>query len=380
MENKVEVAATQYYVHRSYVNVYYYLYEALENWIASNIFRNDKTRVFLASNDYAFRRRFELTDMSIDYSKLEFSSLNFPFANYWPQNSGWKPDTRPAANQAYMIYGGMYLGDTKFRVAPGIITIPVTFYFDREDDARLAYENLYFYTYNEHYFSTVASISNTTVGIPMNISFNNLQFNPSFKETDWLKKNRIFIITVNLDLRSFIIKPPEQPDYYYSVNQNGDLIDGTGAVVGDYKDGYPSYCITKEVILNLKDYEDLYTSTITVDGVLDESQLEINYLRVKENTLSPTQVTIEWECENPSDIISIKIRKNSIESWTSISKDATEYTILGLTENSTYNFEIEFLSEKYGLKQLWLAFTTPESLSTLTKKESSKASLIGLKF
>lgn len=375
MENKVKIPASQYYIHRSYVNVYYYLYKALEDWIASNIFREDKSRVFLASNDYAFRRRFELTDMSIDYNKLEFSSLNFPFANYWPQNTGWKPDNRPAANQAYMIYEGMYLGTTKFRVAPGILSIPVTFYFDREDDARLAYENLYFYTYNEHYFSTVASIAGNTVGIPMNITLNNLQFNPSFKETDWLKKNRIFIVSVNLDLRSFIIKPPSQPNFIYGIDESGNLIDENGNKVSKYDDGYDNYYLTKEVVLNWSDYKDLYLTTISVTGEIDESELEVDYLRVK--SIYNNQATIEWKVKTPEDIVEIRLRTSELDPYTLVDKTSTEYTLLDLISNNTYHISIEFVTKNKGIKKLLLSFKTSEDVR---KKESSKSSLVGLKF
>ena len=42
MTNPVEVQARQYYVHDSYIPVYYYVYEALEKWLADVVFREDK--------------------------------------------------------------------------------------------------------------------------------------------------------------------------------------------------------------------------------------------------------------------------------------------------------------------------------------------------
>ena len=146
-------ASKQFYIHKSFLNTYYYVYMALEDWIAANVFRNDSSRVFLASDDYVFRRRFELTDMSINFNDLDIASLNFPFANYWPLNTGWKGADRLAANPAALVYEGIYEGDTKIKAAASVLEIPVTFYFDREDDARLAYEILYFKTFNEHYYS-----------------------------------------------------------------------------------------------------------------------------------------------------------------------------------------------------------------------------------
>ena len=111
-----ELRASQYYVHNSYINSYYHIYKYIEKWFASQIFRNDTSRVFLASDDFCFRRRFELTDTSKDFETLDFESLRFPFANYWPLNTGWQADSRFAANPAALVYDGIYIGNTKIRL------------------------------------------------------------------------------------------------------------------------------------------------------------------------------------------------------------------------------------------------------------------------
>jgi hypothetical protein len=253
-----KLSATQYYVHNSYVNVYYYVYKFLENWIAENIFRNDSSRVFLASDGYAFRRRFELTDTSKNYDDLEFSSLRLPFANYFPQNNGWVPDDRLAGKNAPLAYLGIYEGDTKIRATSSTMNIPVTFWFDREDDARLAYEILYFKSFNEIYNSTKVpygrnntlqndnlSHSSSILELPVNFKIESLQFNPSFTETDWLKRQRVFPIKVSFKVRTFAILPPKQPNYDIMVNANGVLDDGSA-----YEDGYSYYYIVDRVILN----------------------------------------------------------------------------------------------------------------------------------
>lgn len=257
------IQASQYYIHNYYVNTYYYVYKFLENWLADNVFRKDKSRVFMASDDYCFRRRFELTDTSNDFDSLEFSSLRFPFANYWPQNSGWIIDPRIAAKSAALTYLGIYEGNTKIRAAQSLFTIPVTLWFDREDDARLAYEILYFNSYNEHYYSidvpygrdtTVkgdgVSISSDILSLPMNMEVLNLSFNPNFKESDWLKKQRVFPIKVDFQIRSYAILPPEQPSYDLSMNANGSLSDGS-----DYTSGFSFYYIVDDVILNFNNKE-----------------------------------------------------------------------------------------------------------------------------
>ena len=271
-----ELKAAQYYVHNSYVNSYYHIYKYLEKWFSSNIFRNDPSRVFLASDDYCFRRRFELTDTSKDFETLDFESLRFPFANYWPQNTGWKADTRYAGNTAGLVYEGIYVGNTRVRAASGILDIPVTIWFDREDDARFAYDRLYFYSFNEHNDSVnvpfgrsdtlddenALSQSHNILGLPMVLMLKDLQFNPQFKETDWLRKQRVFVVKCTAEMRTYAIYPPEQPNYDISVNPDGTLSDG-----GVYEDGISFYYIVDDVILSLSQGEE--TKVQTYDAGFD---------------------------------------------------------------------------------------------------------------
>lgn len=250
----VELPASQYYAHNSYVHTYYYTYRFLEDWISKNIFRNDKTRAFLASDEYAYRRRFELTDTSKDFDTLDFSSLRLPFANYWPQNIGWEPDDRVAAKSAALTYLGVYEGSTKVRAASSTLNISTTFYFDREDDARLAYDVLYFNSFNEHYYSikvpygkkpVANGYSSNVLDLPMNLVVTGLEFNPKCQENDWLKKQRVFILKADFKIRTFAILPPSQPNYTVSVGVDGVLSDGS-----EYDDGIGYYYIVDDVILN----------------------------------------------------------------------------------------------------------------------------------
>lgn len=307
VENK-SFQAIQYYNHKYYVNVYYAMYKALEKWLTEKIFRNDPSRVFLASDDYAYRRRFELTDTSKDFDTLEFSSLRFPFANYWPQNVGWVPDDRVAAKQAALTYVGIYVGNTKVKAAAGILPIDVTLWFDREDDARLAYDILYFHSFNEHYYgtkvsygidTTESSLYSPILEIPANIELTSLKFNPEFKEADWLQKQRVFSIKCTFEMRSYVIAPPKQSDY-----DKDDFADY------DYSDNFDFYYIVDDVILNLsnngldfKTYDAGFDpttqtckgstefpqegelGTVYVDDYLDFEYYETNDTRVKKDKI-----------------------------------------------------------------------------------------------
>lgn len=437
LNNGIEIAASQYYIHSCYIPTYYYVYKFLQGWIADNIFRKDTSRVFMASPEYAFRRRFELTDMSSDFSTLDFSSLRFPFANYWPQNSGWVPDKRLAANTAAQVYIGIYEGSTRIKAASSIIKIPVLFYFDREDDARLAYETLYFKTFNEHYYQTEVPFAGSSLQIPVNIEISNIIFNPDFKESDWLKKNRIFIIKADFEVRSFSIQPPDQPDYNQSINKNGYVIDEAGNLVLDdegnpilYDGGQERYYLVDDVILNFGDtdvnfktyegvenfprvgepgtiyidskideenpkanpktyrwnstseeYEyysqkNIVADSIRVNGSIEESPLKINYLRA--TNIGAIFFDVEWSIENPEDLLKIEIYQANKPTPTIITDPSiTTYHVSDLTPKSQYDIYVNFYAKDGSIKRLWLSAITLQSASDIKSAEAPLDSLIG---
>lgn len=440
-----EIQASQYYIHKNFVNSYYSVYKFVEQWVADNIFRQDTSRVFLASNDYAFRRRFELTDTSKDFSTLEFSSLRFPFANYWPQNSAWILDPRIAAKSAVLTYIGIYEGNTKLRAAQSLFNIPVTFWFDREDDARLAYEILYFKSYNEHYFEMNVSYGrnntiednkgsvSTLLALPMNLLIEDLKFNPEFKETNWLKENRLFAITTDFRVRSYAITPPKQPRYDLSLTDSGELSDGSR-----YEDGINYFYIVDDVITNfnkkgrkvitcdagfnpinqsysgsthfpekgeegtlyvdsfkdninpsqinfyLWDYcNDKYISpeveldsmSIRASGEYIESTLDITKFDCITN-ITQTSNTLEWaygESTTSEDIEFIEIHMTGYSDFIKVDSNAMSYKLTKLKAGSKYYGYIIFIGKNGISKRFVISFTTKES-----KKPNGKLnSLVG---
>ena len=374
MGKTVEIKASQYYIYRSYVSTYYYVYMRLEEWLKEIIFRNDESRTFLASDEYAFRRRFELTDTSKSYNDVEASSLQFPFANYWPLNTGWQPDTRVVANPAALVYAGVYEGDTKIRAASVTLPISITFYYDREDDARMAYEKLLFYTYNEHYYDINVPYAGNTLGIPFILRVNNLRFNPTFNETDWLNKNRIFTISVEFNIRTYVLYPPEQPDYDVEVDADGMLSTGN-----EYDDGYGEYYITEEVILNMVNRGDSIVSTIKVNGTYDEEAILINQLSIED--IDSISATIKWKVENADKLSKIEIQSSNSPLLIELDPSTTQYVLSNLNENSTYNVTIIFYSNSGTTKKFTRTFETiPNEIEDNSEIKEPEDSLVGLEW
>lgn len=357
MTSPVEVQARQYYVHDSFIPVYYYVYEALEKWLADMIFREDRSRIILSSNEYAFRRRFELTDMTRPYKELEISSLQFPFANYWPLNIGWDREERVAANPATLLYRGIYTSRSCFRASNANIAIPVNFYFDREDDARLAYSKLYFYTFNEFSQEERMTFQNEEIGLPVVISIKSLQFNPQYKEADWLKQNRIFVVAATINLRTYIIAPPEQP-LWNQVVTGDDLLSNGEA----YDDGNSTYNLVRTVEATTSSMNGLSEESfekLVYEGEIEEPEVLVNYLRV-ENTTDDS-VEIAWDVENASSVSTIGIKKAGEKRYTAIPPDSTRYVFTDLSSDSEYRVYVKFTLSNGTSKRLSLNIRTREA-------------------
>lgn len=356
---EIETLAKQFYKHDAYTASYYALYVALERWLADVVFRKDITRIFLASDEYAFRRRFELTDTSENYNNIQASSLQFPFANYWPQNDGWKPDERAAANTAALVVSGVSERTRMLRAMAVTCDIGCTYYFDREDDARMAYELLLWAAFRERYMATDVQWKDEILDIPLNIKIQDLTFNPDRKETDWLKEQRIYTISARIELRSHIPQPPAQPEY------TSDIV-----VEDDER-----FMLTERVVLDMLS-ESKILSTLEVDTLFNQNPtIVINQFSIAGSTHNSARVY--WDVESP-DLQTIKLSIPGKNTVTIEDLTTTDYTFRGLSENSTYIVTIELIDRLGASKVASIKFTTPLSPAAAKSKKAESNTLVGV--
>lgn len=241
-----------FYNHNLYQPTYQAVREALKEFLSEQVFRFDKSRVIVASNEYAFRRRYELTDVSKDFNNIKAMSLHMPFCNINPFNTGWEFDDAPASRNASMVYDGIYEGTTRLRASRVVQKIPCTFYFDNEPDARLAYDKMHFLSFVEHDLSYdfiyggkvqvdedggLNIVGGETIALPVVLEFKSLKFNPTFNEKSWLEQQRMFIITAEVEVRSFALYPLNQPKF------EGEI------TAESYDSGVDDYVLTDKVVM-----------------------------------------------------------------------------------------------------------------------------------
>ena len=355
----METAAKQFYNHSSFTATYYALYIALERWVADNVFRQDLSRVFLASDEYSYRRRFELVDPSSRYDSIQASTLQFPFCNYWPGNSGWVPDQRPSTNQASLLFFGASANSRMLKAMAVTTDIGMTFHFDREDDCRLAYELLLYSSFREQWMYTPIAWREEVLKIPLYFKIQDLSFNPTFTENDWLKQNRIFTITARFELRSFIVKQLTQPIY----SSDGPIIDNE-----------ERYTLTEEVIAYFYTGKKLQP-TLTLGSIFDYNPtIIINQCGATETTF--TTATLGWDITSTETLTGITV---AIPGRAPISLAPTETSLLisNLIDGSSYTATITFATANNS-KVVQIQFATPiQPPSVGGGKASDKKSLVG---
>lgn len=180
---------------------------SIEWWLSKLLFKGDITRVIYATKDIAFQKRINLLDKGKnDDGELKAESLDLPYACYWNSNDP-EPDDRMAAVNAGQAVKGIYYEDEDrtMRSTATMTKYKVVCFFSRRDDVREAYHLLM----QEHVPSYPIHLQNTVMWrqipilLPTNITIDDVTTNPDYKQTEWLTKHRIFMIEIELTVRSY---------------------------------------------------------------------------------------------------------------------------------------------------------------------------------
>jgi hypothetical protein len=349
-----------FYDTKKYGMSYYSVQIALERFIAEKILRGDLSRILFTADSFVFRARMEQQDRSTAYQAA--SSLKFPFSNYWYEGF-WERDDRIASNQASQQLSGINLGgDFYIRSRAVMTTIPFTFYFNSDNDARIAYEKLQ-WTFNPRsaVLSTTVKYKEHIIDIPVIVSLEDLVYNPDYTEKEWLSQNRIIPIRANFKIRTYTLGPNVQTP----VPGGLDTTDTEDEIIS----------ITETALLQFFQSKNLYT-TLTIDDIepLDEVELAVNAYfdptydvvinSITSSNITYSSVKISWNLDippisDPTSIESIIISTKGKESVT-INNPALidDYVFTGLNELSTYKFQLYIKLKSGKIKIQTITITT----------------------
>lgn len=209
-----EYQQAQYYNKDKFVNIHTCSKMSMEYFLSKLLFKGDLKRVLYSTLDYTFRKRLETVDTENgkdENTNINFVSLQLPYASYC-QSSLWEPDDRMASVQASEMCVGYYdkITFSRLRAMAVKSTYKSTVFFGRDDDARVAYQLL---SWEQNPKSPVMMYNLVTwhgakLVIPTFFTIENIEYNPDFKQSDWLTKSRIIPINIEFTVRSYTVRIP----------------------------------------------------------------------------------------------------------------------------------------------------------------------------
>jgi hypothetical protein len=349
---------------------YYSVQIALEEFIAAKVLRGDLSRILFTSDSFVFRARMEQQDRSTAYQAA--SSLKFPFANYWYEGF-WEKDQRPGSQQASQQITGLNLGAGSFIRSRAVqTTIPFTFYFNSDNDARIAYEKLqWIFSPRSAIIASTVKYKESDIIIPVVVSLEQITYNPTYTEKEWLVQNRIIPISAKLLVRTYALGPNIQTPVT------------NGLISGDKEDEVIS--ITETVLLQFFRSKNLLAhpeeTELAINAYFDPTyDIIINSIECDNQDITYSSAKIKWNLEipitsSPDSISSITISTKGKSSVVIDNPELVgEYTFTGLNELSNYEFYLYIRLKSGKIKVQTLTINTINNPDTV-----DSGGLVGLK-
>lgn len=186
---------------KSYIDNRLSIQTAVADFLAQTFFGKDFKRVVYTSANYAFRKRIEALAHGVD-ENIFISSLELPFCNY--HLDGQPEITKTMSASEWNGYYDEEL-DQQIHFYNTLQNCTVQFFFDRSDDATVAFEIAQTESlagYPVRYIQDVFW-RNKTIKMPVWITVKKVTAgNASFNEADWLERNHMFAMTLNLEVEA----------------------------------------------------------------------------------------------------------------------------------------------------------------------------------
>ena len=95
--------------------------------------------------------------------------------------------------------------DRNIRSLATMAKYKISCFYSRRDDIRLAQQLVLWEQEPKYQIRLLSPVQykNTTLDLPIFITIDSITTNPDYKETEWLEKNRIFIMDIELTVRSY---------------------------------------------------------------------------------------------------------------------------------------------------------------------------------
>ena len=369
---------------------------AIEKYFATVVFSGEWNRMVYSPLDSTFRRRIETLDKGkIKNQKYTPVTLDLPYGSYY-RTTDWEDDDRFATKQTGQMLTGEY--DLTFfrRIRSRAVksTWTATFFFSKQDEIRAAKQMIDWEANPKgpaQIYDTV-SWKGMSLNVPVFITVDKIDTKPAYNELDFLTKQRIFPMTVEMTVRSYQVllnangfvylpfrfKRPEPDDLKMYITHETSLefalwrfdLDsdsGKQMISKDEISEYASKYFEKEGPFTAEQLTALAAklpADTTVDILkgyfTDSSEVTLNFYQYNVNKSTPTKAVIEFQVK-PADRkyfqkMVILVPGHGEFEITDYCQKSLE--VDGLEPNSTYKCQILTYSINNEVKQYSLTFTT----------------------
>lgn len=181
-------------VNNSYVNTYYALCIALDDYLSNRLLEGDSSRIVTSNTSYALRKR---------SGQNEWNNANLPFINYKMDEKTFGGKRNWFSMEAYAQ--GIYVAELrkKLRVTPISISFDATYWTSRDDDYQYATDMLLSDAAAETKLKFTMNFGDALISNIAILDFN-FDTSPQYTEEDWLINNQIMSFTINPTVQTFM--------------------------------------------------------------------------------------------------------------------------------------------------------------------------------
>jgi hypothetical protein len=214
-----------YYKDVNFLNIIYANDITIMKHFADLFFDGDMSRVIYASNAYAFRKRANKNE----------GNLNLPFINVYL--NGYMPGVRQRWNGP-MYSQGTFISELqqKIRYAPITLDYEASFWCHTDFDVKFAFSEFVWDTDNKTILAPSVELLSHDISLPAHLSYDGLDLDPEYNETDWLERNKIHSASIDFQLETLALKSNDAINIPEKVLFN--FVQSKGADVGGVEESY----------------------------------------------------------------------------------------------------------------------------------------------
>lgn len=228
---------------KSYIDTRLSIQTAIADFLVQTFFGKDFDRVIYTNPEYAFRRRLERLANGVK-ENLFLTDLKLPFCSFYV--NGAPEIIKTAASSEWRGYYDESI-EQRVHFINTLQKWTVQFFFDRSDDASIAFDIAQRESLAEYPIRYIQEVfwRNITLEQPIWITVKKVTSgNESFNESEWLEKNHLFALTLDLEVevaKIHIHKGLNAVQLPFKWHSTGNR--------DTWEDGQPSYYTQKCVLM-----------------------------------------------------------------------------------------------------------------------------------